>query len=350
VGTLFDTAKAVAKAGMRHYYRQNHLRAARGALRGLVAKSGPFSDADRKLCDAYAIDVLGHRRFADWLYVYAYVAGGFKEGWISDNFYDECVLRHTSGAYGEVSGLRALNTRIFEAEEFPDVAASVNGLIVDRHGRPIPETGLIDVLFAEGDRLVFKRDDSQSGIGIAFLDRATFDPGKLRALGSGVLQSFIRQNPLFPYLSNSASVATIRLTTASDDTGDVRLRAAYLRLGRAQESHIKSATEVRIALDNATGALSETGYMPDWSRIDRHPDAGIPFSGQIIPNFEECVRVAIRCHERFRFVRCVGWDICVDETGAVKIIEWNGGHNGIKFSEAVTGPCFADLNWQRFRS
>jgi Sugar-transfer associated ATP-grasp len=346
---LIDTAKEVAKAGLRQHYRRMHLRGARNSLQGLVARYGPFPDTVRHQCDLYATEVLGHKRFAPWLYVYAYVAGGFKEGWIPDNYYDECVLPHTSGAYGEVSTLRALNSRLFDAEEFPDVAAAVNGVIVDRQGLPIPEAQLIDALFAEGDRVVFKRDGSQSGVGIVMLDRAGLDLGKVRALGSGVFQSFIRQHPVFSRLSNSRSVATIRLTTASDDNGDVRLRAAYLRLGRADDGHVRSASEVRIAIDRETGALSAMGYMPDWMRVDRHPDANEPFAGQSIPNFKECVRVVLRCHERLRFVRCVGWDLCVDEAEKVKLIEWNGGHNGIKFSEAVEGPCFADLNWQRFR-
>lgn len=346
---LVDTAKTLAKAVLRHHYGRMHVRAARSALQSLEGKSGPFPEADRKRCDAYATDILGHRRFAPWLYVYSHVAGGFKEGWIPDNFYDECVVPRTSGAYGEISGMRALNTRLFDAREFPDVAAHVNRMTVDREGRPIAQEDLIDVLFGEDDRVVFKRDDSQSGVGVEILDRQSFDPEKVRTMGPGQFQSFIRQNAIFERLSNSTSVATIRLTTASDELGDVRLRAAYLRLGRASDRHVQSASHVRVALDRKTGELSDVGYMPDWSRIDHHPDADEPFSGHAIPNFEECVRVVIRCHERIRFVRCIGWDLCVDAEGEVKIIEWNGGHNDIKFSEAVQGPCFADLNWQMFR-
>jgi Sugar-transfer associated ATP-grasp len=326
-----------------------HIRAARARLQFLEQGTRPLPDAARRRCDAYATEVLGHRRFAPWLYVYSHVAGDFKEGWIPDNFYDECVLPRTSGQYGEVSSLRALNTRLFDAPEFPDVAAQINGLIVDREGGLVAEKDVVEVLFGKDDRVAFKRDGSQSGVGVTILDRHSFDLGKVRALGSGLFQSFIRQHPFFPYISNSPAVATIRLTTAVNDLGEVRVRASYLRLGRATEEHVRSATDINVPINPATGELSDIGYTAVWARLDRHPDAAVPFAGQTIPNFESCIKVAIRCHERLRFVRCIGWDLCVDTAGDVKIMEWNGGHNGIKFTEATQGPCFADLNWQRFR-
>jgi hypothetical protein len=32
----------------------------------------------------------------------------------------------------------------------------------------------------------------------------------------------------------------------------------------------------------------------------------------------------------------------------VQVMEWNGFHNDIKFSEATQGPCFADLGFQKY--
>ena len=349
MGGLVNTAKEIAKTALRRHYARMHFRAAQAKLKSLEAKSGPVSQADRKRCDAYATEVLGHRKFAPWLYIYCHIAGGFKEGWIPDNFYDECVVPRISGAYGEICNLRALNSTIFDAEEFPDVAAQVNGVVFGRDGLQVRQAYLIATLFGQDDRVVFKSDGSQSGEGVVILDRKSFDPQTVRSLGPGLFQSFIRQNPLFRQLSNSASVATLRLTTASDDQGVISLRAAYLRLGRATDIHVHSDGQVCVAVDQKTGALSDVGYLPDWSRIDHHPDAGVAFSGHTIPNFAACVRVVVRCHERFRFVRCIGWDLCVDDAGQVKIIEWNGGHNGVKFTEAVQGPCFADLNWHKLR-
>jgi Sugar-transfer associated ATP-grasp len=344
-----QTAKRIAKAALRRHYARNHLRAARFRLATLEAAYGPLKAADRARCDAYAVEVLGHKKFAPWLYVYAHVAGEFRDGWIADNFYDECVLPHNSGHYGELSGLRSLNRRLFDAPEFPDVAAQINGMVIARDGSVVREKDLVEVLFGKGDRVIFKSDSSQSGIGVAVLDRVGFDPGRVRNLGAGIFQTFIHQHELFQRLGNSPAVATLRLTTAADEAGQISLRSCYLRFGQGDNAFLLSSYEVNAVIDRVTGDLSPIGYLPSWLRIDRHPNSDLPFAGQRVPNFQECVAVALRCHARMPFVRCIGWDMTVDNEGAVKIMEWNGGHNGIKFGESTQGPCFADLGWHRLR-
>jgi hypothetical protein len=342
-------AKAVAKAALRQYYSRNHLRAARAKLAKLEAAYGPLNPADRQKCDAYAVEVLGNAKFAPWLHVYAHVAGEYRDGWIADNFYDECVLPHNSGPYGELSGLRSLNVTLFDAPEFPDLAAQINGMVIARDGQTVAAKDLVEVLFAAGDRIIFKSDASQSGVGVQVLDRAGFDPTQVRKLGSGIFQPFVRQHDLFQRLGNCPAVATLRLTTAADEAGRVSLRGSYLRFGQGRSDFLLSADEVNAVVDRATGELAPTGYLPSYLRIDRHPQSDVPFAGHSIPNYQACVAVALRCHARMPYVRCIGWDMTVDHEERVHILEWNGGHNGIKFTEATQGPCFADLGWQHLR-
>jgi hypothetical protein len=45
----------------------------------------------------------------------------------------------------------------------------------------------------------------------------------------------------------------------------------------------------------------------------------------------------------------VGWDIAIGSDDEIKLIEWNGCHCDIKFSEATTGPCFTGLNWESLK-
>lgn len=346
---VLSAAKSVAKAALRQHYARNHTRAARAKLAGLEAAYGPLTPADARRCDAYAADVLGHARFAPWLKVYAHVAGAFREGWIPDNFYDECVLPHNSGEYGELSGLRSLNTRLFDAPEFPDIAAQLNGMMIGRDGKPLAAKDLVEVLFAQGDRVIFKSDASQSGVGVTVLERARFDPALLGALGSGIFQPFVTQHALFRRLGNCPAVATLRLTTASDEAGQVSLRGCYLRFGQGSGDYLLSADEVNAVVDLSTGEMEAVGYLPSYLRIDRHPQSDLPFAGQVVPSFQDCKAVALRAHAQMPYVRCIGWDMTVDDTGRVQVLEWNGGHNGIKFTEATQGPCFADLNWHLLR-
>lgn len=346
---LFSIAKSTAKVALRQHYARKQIQSARAVLAGLETAYGPLSAADRKLCDDYAVEVLGHAKFAPWLHVYSHVSGQFKEGWIPDNFFDECVLPNNSGPYGELSGFRTLNSILVNAPEFPDLAAQINDMIIARDGSVVAAGDLAEVLFGQTDRIVFKSDSSQSGIGVKVLSRASFDAGQVRALGPGVFQRFVQQHEAYQRIGNSPAVTTLRLTTATDDQGRPSLRAAFLCIGRAKDEHIRAGTDVLVPVDPASGALSPTGYLPNWQRIDRHPDSGVLFAGYDLPGFEACRAVALRCHARLPFVRCVGWDVTLNAEGGVQILEWNGGHTGIKFSEATQGPCFADLGWQRLR-
>jgi Sugar-transfer associated ATP-grasp len=347
---LISTAKTVAKAALRRHYALNHLRAARAKLAKLEAAYGPLSAADRSRCDAYAVEVLGHAKFAPWLHVYAHVAGRYKDGWIPDNFYDECVLPHNSGAYGELSGMRTLNRVLFDAPEFPDRAMLINGMVIGRDGAVVAPGDLVEALFGADDRVIFKSDASQSGVGITVLDRASFDPAWIGGAGSGLFQAFIRQHALFERLGNCPAVATLRLTTAADEQGRISLRGGYLRFGQGRMDYLLSSEEVNAPVDLATGELSDIGYLPNWLRIDRHPQSDVPFAGHAIPSYPDAVRLALRCHARMPYVRCIGWDMTVDREGKVHMLEWNGGHNGIKFTEATQGPCYGDLGWHKLRA
>jgi hypothetical protein len=47
------------------------------------------------------------------------------------------------------------------------------------------------------------------------------------------------------------------------------------------------------------------------------------------------------------FISCIGWDVILDNNNKIQLIEWNSGHNGVKFAEAMIGPCFKDMGWEK---
>ena len=96
----------------------------------------------------------------------------------------------------------------------------------------------------------------------------------------------------------------------------------------------------------ANGRFDDEGYLPNWVSTDTHPDTKQPFADQVVPSFGACVDACKSLHNKLPFTRSIGWDLIVDANEEVVMMEWNGERNDIKFSEAVTGPCFADLGWQ----
>lgn len=350
--TLLDlesiARRSVKKVALYKFHR-DHGAQARKVLTLLEQKYGKADPANLNLADTYARDVFGDAVYAPWLRVYAAFSKTFKEGWIPDNYYGSVVVPNMKGWYGRISSLKPVSRLILDGDAFPDVAYFANGLFFTDKRVVVPEHELEGVVFEHCDRVVFKTDGSKQGNGVHIFDKNTFDREAIKSLGNGVIQRFIIQHDLFNAFA-SKSVATLRFTTVVDDVGRISVRACYLRLGRAADTHIQSDHEVSVPVNLATGELGPEGYMSDWGATDEHPDSKVRFAGVTVPEFAQCLATVIELHKQIPFARCVGWDVTVDEHDKVQVLEWNGEHNDVKFSEATQGPCFSDLKWERLRA
>lgn len=137
----------------------------------------------------------------------------------------------------------------------------------------------------------------------------------------------------------------MRITTISN--GDkTEVRAAYFRVGRTKNRHVKSKYNLKLAIDINTGEIDEKAYFPDWRTIRKHPDTGFVFKNKIIPQFSKAKDLVVQLHKAIPYVGCVGWDVAINKNEEIEVMEWNGDQTAIVFSEALTGPCFADLGWE----
>jgi hypothetical protein len=351
--SMTTNIKSVAKVALKSWlsYSYDHsadVRDATRILKSVESYKGKTSSRDLKLCDDYAVEVFGHKHFAPWLYVYTAVSGGFKEGWIPENYYGSVVVPKLQGRYGRVADLRGLNTVMLRSEAFPDLLAYVNGIFFDTAHRFVAPEAVKERLFNEHERVVFKLDSSLQGKGIHFFTRESFSVEQIRRLGNGLFQRVIQPHRLFTGFAQH-SVATLRITTVYKDNGEVSVRACHLRMGRGDETHVQSKTEIRVPINLESGAFDERGYTAEYRETKTHPTSHVAFAGNVIPAYSACVRTVTELHQKAPYTRCIGWDVTVDQEEHVRLMEWNAEHNGIKFSEATQGPCFADLGWERLR-
>jgi len=329
-------------------YNHSSKKAALRALAQIEKERGKLSRTLKQTADSYAIEVLGGKVYAPWLYVYSAIAGTFKEGWIPDNYYHLVTIPKIQGEYGKISFLKPLNRKIFNTSISPDVAFFINGEWFDIDFRKIKREVLGHIAFTENDRVVFKTDRSFQGRGVFIRRKPEFSATDLEGKGNGTLQKYIEQHPFFIDLL-SGSVATLRLTTVIDQKGDPDIRSSYLRLGRADDSHVKSDSHVRVPIYVGSGKMHDHGYMTDWRTVTHHPDSLMTFSKKTIPRFQECVLAALELHKSFPMVKAIGWDFAIDSNSRPILMEWNGYGNDIKFSEATQGPCFKDLEWVKLQ-
>jgi hypothetical protein len=334
------------KRVMDYRYHRGHGIQANNILKTLEGKLGKTNSTNIKLANDYARDVLGNTHYAPWLYVYTALAGTFKEGWIPDNFYGKVVVPKMQGEYGKISDLKLLTNTIFRSDTFPDIAYFVNGLFFTTDNSPIPQSEVASFLFRNAEKIAFNVDNSEQGKGIFFFEKKTFDIDKIKFLGNGVFQMYIVQHKLFASFTPN-SVATLRITSVVDDDGNISIRACYLRLGRYNDTHVQSKSHIRVPVNLSSGEFSAEGYLTNWLTVYEHPDTKLKFSGCKVPLFSQCISMVLELHKKVPFARCVGWDVTIDDNENVRLMEWNAGHNDIKFSEATQGPCFADLRWER---
>ncbi|MGE0644622.1 MAG: sugar-transfer associated ATP-grasp domain-containing protein [Nitrospira sp.] len=342
--------KAVLRSWTSHAY--NHyadIRDATKILKSVESYRGKTPSRNLKLCDDYAVDVFGHKRFAPWLYVYTAVSGGFKEGWIPENYFGSVVVPKLQGKYGGVARLRGLNAVILQSQAFPDVLAYANGVFFDTAYRFVSPDKVRERLFKEHERVVFKLDHSRQGEGIHFFTPESFNVDKVRQLGNGLFQFVVQPHRLFAEFAKY-STATLRMATVFEDSGEVSVRACNLRMGSGEEAHVQSISQIRVPIHVSSGAFHEVGYTAEWLETKVHPLSQVAFAGHVIPSYSTCVRTVTELHRKVPYTRCVGWDVTVDQEGHVQLLEWNAQHPGVYFSESTQGPCFAGLGWERLRA
>lgn len=345
---LESLGRPVVRALISYRYHHGHMTVAKRILNGIQSIKGPLPQTVVRQCEDYAKDVFGNKHFSVWLYVYSAIAGSFKEGWIPDNYYGSVVVPKLKGVYGKASCLKSLHSTIFSHDSFPDILSYANGVFFDTEYRVLHPDSVEEKLFSSRDKVIFKLDSSEQGKGIFFFHRESFDARAIYKLGNGIFQKCIKQHEMFQQFAKE-SVATLRMTTVMADDGTVSLRACYLRLGTGADTHVQSKSNIRIPIDINNGTFNDVGFTSDWLEVDRHPTSQVKFHGHAIPAYGDCLNLVTRLHKRVPYVRCIGWDLAVDDQERVRVMEWNGEHNGIKFTEATQGPCFSDLHWERLK-
>ncbi len=218
------------------------------ALSTIENEKGKLDPKIKKACNEYAVDVLGDRIYAPWLYVYSLVAGEFKKGWIPVNYYSKIVEPRIKQGYGDTSYLKALTGPILRSDRFPDLLYSVNGLWLALDNTLLDDSEVKELIENSGNKIVFKKDFSGRGAGIEMLDAVSTKVSELSKLGNGVIQHYVDQHEQLERLSPVA-VATLRITTAVDNEGSVSVRGSYLRLGRINQAHIQSDNQIIVPVD-----------------------------------------------------------------------------------------------------
>ncbi len=327
--------------GTRSHYRNciASNRIAKRALDSIEAELGKTDPNLIKLADEYAEDHFKNLTFSPWLRVYTAWNQEFKEGWIPDNFFGMKVVPKLKGDYGDISMQGALARSLFQSGRFPDILYYVNGIFSDVEGNIIPRQEVKSLLFSNSDKVVYKLDGSYAGRGVQVITKEDFEINEIES--NGVFQQWVNQHDFYGQFG-SQGVATLRLVTMLEDDGTYSLRGGFFKFPNPNEMFVTSPTSFKFPIDYQTGVIGKVG-VSRW-----RPIYGCCATGQALPDYDRCVDMVFTHHKRYPFARKISWDLVLDRCGEIAILEWNGHYDDLKTSEMLSGPLYADLNWERY--
>lgn len=349
---VLDIANRAAQAGRRMTANlADKLKAEQysgGEMKLLLQNDGirPLPSALQRKIRRYARDRFGSETFAPGLIFYATSRGQFVEGWIPDNFFQSVAIRRINGRYHMTDNARTLQHRLLGPGVLPDLVHFVSGEWRSLDGGLLRRETIADLLFDQCEEVCVKAQESSKGRGIRFATRANFDLDEIERFGDFVVQAAIRQGEFYDRIFANA-VTTIRVATAK--LPGERPRALYvnLRIGRG-EARVVTIGSIKVSVLDDEGSLASRGWDHGWRRHERHPDSGFVFQGARLPDHRRLVDFCVGLHDRIPQFGFVGWDVCVDREGEVRLLEINTGHPGIKFAEMSVGPCLGAFNIEQY--
>lgn len=160
-----------------------------------------------------------------------------------------------------------------------------------------------------------------------------------------IIQEKIISHPFYTRF-NPSSLNTVRLMTyRSVITGKIEVVCGILRIGppgSLVDNLHSGGTAVGIS---SSGIVNSFGLDADANIIYRphsNPDIKLGDIGPLF-GYDRMVEVARRVASQVFNFRLISFDICIDNTGAPRIIELNIGNQGSAFLQACKGPLLGDF-------
>lgn len=142
---------------------------------------------------------------------------------------------------------------------------------------------------------------------------------------------------------NPSSVNTVRVMTTLYPSGEARVIAAWMKVGRLGKcvDNAGSGGNVDSGIDVDTGQIIGPCQFDGWRKvtpIECHPDSGQRLEGMYIADWKKVKEQVAMFQQAYPWSKAVGWDIAITDNGPV-VIEAN------EFWDA-TGQYFLPLGWR----
>jgi hypothetical protein len=154
-----------------------------------------------------------------------------------------------------------------------------------------------------------------------------------------IIQERVENHPDITELTDTAALNTIRMVTGIDNSGEVLIFFAALKLvgGLNQVDNFHYGTTgngvAEVSLDRGTIVKavfgSDDGYQ--MKALAAHPKTGRPIVDFQVPYWQEAQEMVIDAARKFQPIKTIGWDVAITPDGPV-IIEGNLAWDIVLFS------------------
>lgn len=291
----------------------------------------------------YAKKRFGSRSYWPYLAYYTELRGKFMEGWLPYDYYRYKILSRINPQHScEISENKTFDHRIFGDFAIRPLFVFISGMFYDADFTLLEEEKLMEDLAAYKAQIVVKEERSTHGLQVMVMQASEFKAELLRKDLNYVIQPYVKQheslNALYPQ-----SVNTYRVTTYLRPDGSIIVKAVILRFGvhGSKLDNLSSGGQF-IYFDEEGNPCKFAYNLMGLPQGDKHINTGFRFSDLKVPMFQEIKDQCVSAHQLYPYVRIIGWDVCVNEKGEPKLLEWNADNPGFHPDDAIFGPLWAD--------
>lgn len=287
----------------------------------------------------YARERFGKKAYWPYLALYTEIRGEFIKGWIPYDYFRYVLLpKMNPDCCTSISEQKTYDHRLFGDFAIRPLFVYVSSILLNAEFEVIKIEDVEKMLEEYNDIIVLKEEKGTQGMQIHFMHSTEFNPEMLVENVNYIIQPYIKQykplNDLYP-----ESINTFRVTTYLRRDGSVDVKFVILRFGvdGAKVDNISMGGQYVYFDDN--GKPSNYAYDikgNNWG--DRHKNSGCLFSDLKFPMYDDILEKCKNAHLKYPYIRLIGWDVCITESGEPKLVEWNAQNPGFWYLEDILGP------------
>ncbi len=291
----------------------------------------------------YALQRFGSKAYWPSLALYTEMRGQFIKGWLPID-YERYIWepKINPPVYSNISEMKTFDFMLFGEFALKPLFLFISGNFYSAELEVMKVSQVKSFLYEYNDLIVVKEELTMGGKSVRIIHSSDFKPEELKEPRNYVIQPYVKQfkmlNELYP-----ESVNTLRITTHLKANGSVGIKFVVLRFGINGSKVDNLDFGGHYIYFNSEGKPSNTAYDKLGIEVgERHINTGYLFSNIRIPKFHKILDLCKTAHKKFPYVHLIGWDICINDLGEPKLLEWNAFRPGINIVDANFGPFWAE--------